>query len=98
MNIISEILFLCQQNNLSQEEKEQLNYIFSNKIIDVNYDDYSFILISSFYGNSDMINILKNNNADIHIYNDKPYCLAMQNNNIECINLLLAPRNSELEQ
>ena len=65
MNIISEILFLCQQNNLSQEEKEQLNYIFSNKIIDVNYDDYSFILISSFYGNSDMINILKNNNADI---------------------------------
>ena len=87
-DIECELLKLCKNKSLSNNEKEFVDYIFSNKILNVEYEDNEFLLSSSFFGNSDMINILKKYNADTHIYDNKPYRLALQNNNINCIQLL----------
>ena len=86
-SIFYEILHLCKKNSLSDDEKKHLNYVFDQNIIDINCDDCNFILSSSFFGNSDMVQILINHNADIHIDNNKPHRLAIQNNNIECIRI-----------
>jgi hypothetical protein len=87
-SIIYEILNLCKKNKLTDNEINNLNELFDNNIVDINYDDGEFILSSSFFGNADMLNILINHNANIHIFDNKPYRLAVQNNNIECIKIL----------
>lgn len=56
--------------------------------MDINYDGGDFILSSAFFGNADMITILKNHKVNIHIQNDKPYRLAVQNNDVDCIKIL----------
>lgn len=88
-SIVYEILYLCKKIKLSEKEKEELDYIFDNNIIDIDYDMGEFILSSAFFGNSDMINILKKHNANINICDNKPYRLAIQNNNLYCAKLLL---------
>ncbi len=83
-----ELLKLCKNKSLTTCEKEFVNKVFSNNIISVEYDDNEFLLSASFFGNPDMIIILKKYNVNTNIYDNKPYRLALQNNNIECIKLL----------
>ena len=87
-DIIFDILCLCKKKELNYKEISTLKYIFENNIVDVNYDNGRFILSASFFGNYDMINILKLYGANIYVNEKKPYKLALQNNNIKCLDIL----------
>ena len=88
-NIIFDILYLCQKRNLTDEEINMLVSVFENKIIDVNYNNSCFISSASFFGNYYMIKILKKYGANITTDDNKPYKLALQNSNLDCLELLI---------
>lgn len=87
-DIIFDVLRLCQKKKLNENDITMLKYIFENQLIDVNFDNGRFILSASFFGNYDMLKIMKEYGADMYIDNDKPYKLALQNNNIDCMKIL----------
>ena len=83
-----EMLKLCKKQELTDEDKAYAHKIFTNKMLAVDYDDNIFLMSSAFFGNSDMIEILKCYDVDINIEEKKAYRLAKQNNN-SCMKLLL---------
>jgi hypothetical protein len=60
-NIEFEILKLCKKNKLNDDDINFLNYVFSNDIIDVNYEESEFFNLASYYKNNDMLNVLNAN-------------------------------------
>ena len=85
---ISNILFLCEKNDLNLQEKEYIISLLENDIVNVDYDNSSFILTTAYYGNLDMLKILKEYHGNMTIDNNKPLRLALQNKNIECAQFL----------
>ena len=59
IDIEYKLLKLCKNGFLTDDDKNFINAVFANKILNVDYDDNEFLLSSSFFGNSDMIKILK---------------------------------------
>lgn len=82
------ILELCKKQNLTQDDIDFVNYIFQNNILNVDFDDCEFILSASFFRNYKMVELLIKNNANIHVDNNKPYRLALQNGDEKCMKLL----------
>lgn len=85
---ISNVLFLCEKNDLNLQEKEYIVSLLDNDIINVNYDNSSFILTAAYYGNLDILKILKEYYGNMTIDNNKPLRLALQNKNTECAQFL----------
>ena len=66
-----------------------IEYYLKNKIIDPNYDNGLLIIYCAFYGNIEMLEILKKYGADITIREYEALLLASQNGHIDCVKLLL---------
>ena len=66
-----EMLKLCKKPEMTDEEKAYAHKIFTNKMLTVDYDDNIFLMSSAFFGNSDMIEILKCYDVDINIEEKK---------------------------
>ena len=65
-----------------------IEFLFESKFIDSNYKNGLLITLSAFYGNTEMLKILKKYGADFTIRGYEPLLLASQNADMECIDIL----------
>lgn len=79
---------LCMQDKLNLEEKIFMNNILSLKLINPDMNDGKLLIISSIYGNYDMIKLLIHYGCKTDINDNEPLRILAQNNYIKCALLL----------
>jgi hypothetical protein len=86
--VINYIFNLCKKKILLDNEIKDINNIFGCNIINPNYNNGYFLIVSAINGNYYMIDILKKYGCDIYINDNEALRICAQNNFFDCALLL----------